>query len=287
MKLALGSAQFGMRYGAFNDQGQPAHDTVRALLDEAWHGGIDLIDTASAYGDSEQVLGVLAASDRFALVTKVPPLVEPDQLAMLNRTFHESLTRLQTERVRGLLIHRAADLAGPQGSAIWRAMEALQEVGLVSRIGFSAYGAEEAMALLERYSVGIIQLPFNVFDHRHLDAKVLDYCMRCGVEVHVRSAFLQGFALANPARLTGHLAASRTTLKRFQARCREFGMTPLEGALRHVLDIDAIDRVIVGVDSTAQLHEILQAANGPALPEGAWADLQSGDPDLLDPSRWQ
>lgn len=286
MKLALGSAQLGMSYGAFNRAGQPSNEAVRDVLAQAAAGGIDLIDTASAYGTSEQVLGELGASDRFAIVTKVPALTNADPLRMLDQTFRQSLAHLRSSSVYGLLLHRAADLLGGDGPAIWRTMEGLREAGLVGRIGFSGYEPAEALELLNRYPVDIVQLPLNVFDHRHVDAGVLERCDLLGVEVHVRSAFLQGFALADLNGLDSHLAAWRGVLEAFRARCYQLALTPLEGALRHIIDLPAIDRVVVGVDSAEQLQEILRAAVGPALPADAWTGLQCDDRDLLDPSRW-
>lgn len=286
MKLALGSVQFGMRYGAFNRAGQPALAAVRDVLDMAAAAGIGLIDTASAYGDSEAVLGRLAAPARFGIITKVPPLDGDDPVARLEQAFRQSLARLGAGQVQGLLLHRAGDLLGPAGDAIWQAMQHLRAAGLVGQIGVSGYGPDEMLTVLDRYPVGLVQLPFNVFDHRHRDAGVLARCARDGVMVHTRSAFLQGFALADPDRLEGHLAGWRPLLQAFRARCDALGLTPLQAALRHVLDQAEVGHVVIGVDDVAQLRAIIAAAAQPLLPADALAGLQSADAALIDPSRW-
>lgn len=286
MKLALGAVQFGMRYGAFNAAGQPPAEAVAAILDLAEAAGIMTVDTARTYGESEQMLGSLAAAERFSIVTKVPALDADEPLAMLEAAFAKSLTSLRTDRVHALLLHRATDLLGPHGSVIWRAMGQLKAAGLVEKIGFSVYGPEEALTLLDRYPVEIVQLPFNIFDHRHVDAGVMARCAANGVIVHTRSAFLQGFALTEPAELQGHLATWRSTLDDFQARCRSLGLSPLQGALRHVLDHAEVDQVVVGVDDVTQLRSILAAASHPSVPEDAWLGLQCDDPALIDPSYW-
>ena len=286
MKLALGSVQFGMRYGAFNAAGQPSAKAVAAILDLARSAGVTTIDTARAYGESEKMLGSLAAAERFAIVTKVPPLDDDDPVAMLEETFVKSLRSLRTDRVHALLLHRGADLLGSRGSTIWQALARLQTAGLVEKIGFSGYGHDETLTLLDRYPVEIVQLPLNIFDHRHLDAGVLARCAANGVIVHTRSVFLQGFALAQPEELHGHLATWRSKLEDFQTRCRLLGLSPLQGALRHVLDYAAVNQVVVGVDDVTQLKSILAAASHPPLPGDAWLGLQCDDPALIDPSRW-
>lgn len=286
MKLALGTVQFGMKYGAFNCEGQVSSDEVRAILGLAQRAGIDLLDTAHAYGSSEAVLGEAGAGNNFRLVTKIPPLNGVDPAAQVEAMFASSLERLQVGKVYGLMLHRAEDLAGAQGAAVWRALERLRDQGLVDRIGFSAYGPEEAMSLLRRFPVELIQVPLNVFDRRHLEAGTLAHCHQRGVEVHVRSVFLQGFALSEPEQLSAYLAQWRDVLAAFRGCAAELGLSPLQAALRFSLDAVGVERVVVGVDRAEQLAQILEAAKGDPLPMSAWTGLGSQDLGLIEPSRW-
>lgn len=287
MKIAIGTVQFGLAYGAFNSAGQVPEAEVSEILDLAQAEGVRVLDTAHAYGNSEAVLGELKAGARFSIVTKVPALTASDPATQVRQLFSQSLERLRVDKVHGLLLHRAADLLGEQGSAVWRALEELRNSGQVGRIGFSAYGSDEALALLQRYPVQLIQLPLNVFDTRHHDSGVLDLCSARGIEVHVRSVFLQGFALGDPRLLDGHLSAWRDLLLRFRGRCVDLGLTPLQAALRYAMQLPQVNQVVVGVDRREQLVEILQAAQGAALPPGALEDLACTDLDLIDPSRWK
>ncbi|MDZ7809365.1 MAG: aldo/keto reductase [Arhodomonas sp.] len=72
MKLALGTVQFGLDYGVANASGQVPVDEVRRILALARESGVDTLDTAAAYGESEAVLGAAGAGD-FRLVTKISP----------------------------------------------------------------------------------------------------------------------------------------------------------------------------------------------------------------------
>ena len=57
MKLAIGTAQFGMDYGLSNKYGKSEKYEVSKILQYAHSQGIDVIDTAPSYGDSENILG--------------------------------------------------------------------------------------------------------------------------------------------------------------------------------------------------------------------------------------
>ena len=287
MKIAVGTVQFGLAYGAFNQVGQVSVTEVRQILELAKTAGVSLLDTANAYGNSEAVLGEVAAGDYFRLVTKIPALVGVDPVNQIRKFFSESLLRLRVNKVHGLLLHRAADLVGPNGAALWRLLEELRDSGKINKIGFSAYGPEEAKAVMEQYPVQLIQLPANVFDTRHLDAGVLDICHSQGIEVHVRSVFLQGFILSNPEYLSGHLSAWRDLLSKFQTRCIEMGVSPLQAALQYIMDLPQVDQVIVGVDRCSQLTEILQASKSIPLSHTNMCDFASKDLQLIDPSKWQ
>jgi aryl-alcohol dehydrogenase-like predicted oxidoreductase len=111
-------------------------------------------------------------------------------------------------------------------------------------------------------------------------------CREKGVEVHVRSAFLQGFALSRPEDLRGDLRSFAGLLVRFRRRCDELGVTPLEGALGYALGLSQVDQVVVGVDGCEQFAGILAAADAPALPRDAFCGLSCDSLELIEPRRW-
>ena len=71
MKIALGSAQFGLSYGVANVYGKVASDEIAKIRDVAFANNIDTLDTAIAYGDSEVALGLVGV-DHLKVVTKLP-----------------------------------------------------------------------------------------------------------------------------------------------------------------------------------------------------------------------
>ncbi|HTU12661.1 MAG TPA: aldo/keto reductase [Allosphingosinicella sp.] len=284
MKLALGTVQFGLDYGAFNTAGRPGEAMVAACLDRAEEAGIDTLDTARAYGESEAVLGRLGAARRFRVVTKVARLDGAGPDAVL-ASVEASLTALGADQLDALMMHDAADLAGPGGDAVWAVLERLRAEDVIAAAGVSVYTPDEAVTLAGRYPIGIVQAPCSVFDQRMRTSGAFAALQARGVEIHVRSVFLQGFALADPAALPAALARHRPLLERFRAGADAAGFTPLRLALAAVLAEPAIDRVVVGVDGPDQLEEIIAAAES-ALPELDPDLYASDDLGLINPSLW-
>jgi len=94
-RLALGTAQFGLPYGIANQAGQVSRKDVSAMLQRAASNGIDTLDTAIAYGESEVALGQ-AGTQGFKLVTKLPALPDDrlDVISWVMEQVDASFTRL-------------------------------------------------------------------------------------------------------------------------------------------------------------------------------------------------
>lgn len=285
-RIALGTAQLGLPYGVANRTGQVSEADARAMLARARAAGVDTLDTAVAYGTSEAVLGRIGVA-AFRVVTKLPGLPEgtADVAAWVRDTMAGSLRRLGVGSVHAVLLHRPADLLGPRGAELHRALRALREDGLAARLGVSIYGPAELDVLWPREGLDLVQAPFNVLDRRLAESGWLERLAGAGVEVHARSAFLQGLLLMTPAEVPPGLARFRPTLDAWAAFLAEARVPALAACLSFVLSHAAVARVVVGADGVAQLEEILRAADAPAAPVPA--RLRSDDPDLIDPSRWK
>ena len=111
MKLALGTAQFGLDYGLSNTSGQVKIPEVKSILEEAKKYNIDTLDTAIAYGNSESVLGEIGV-DKFNVVTKLPPIPKDisDIDLWVNNQVKSSFKKMHVNSVSGLLLHKSSDL---------------------------------------------------------------------------------------------------------------------------------------------------------------------------------
>jgi len=290
MKLGLGTVQFGMDYGVTNTDGRVSLAEVSAILDEARRMGVDVLDTASNYGDSERALGrLISHDDNFRIVTKTPdwrgdPPANPG--ALLEAAFERSLVRLNRPDVDGLLVHCADDLLSERGVKVWSAMERLRKRGLVGRLGISVYTGTQIDRVLSEFRPDIIQLPINVFDQRLNRTGHIDRIHSAGIEIHARSMFLQGVLLAKPEGLPVHLERLQAPLRRFQLIAEAAKLTPIEATLLFARSLE-FDVVIVGVTTADQLKAITGAMESEPAKTIEWSDLAVYDENLIDPRMWE
>jgi aryl-alcohol dehydrogenase-like predicted oxidoreductase len=283
--LALGTVQFGLDYGIANQRGRIPDAEARQILDRARLAGIDVLDTAIAYGDSELRLGVLGTAG-WQVVSKLPELPEacPDILTWVRGAVEGSLQRLRRRRLSGLLLHRPRQLLEAGGERLYDALVRVKQEGLVDRIGMSIYDPAELEAFHGRHRLDIVQAPFSILDRRLANTGWLRRLADQGVEVHVRSVFLQGLLLMPPGRRPKRFDRWAALWSRWDAWLRDNHLTPLQACLRYALSFPEISRVIVGVDIVDQLEEILEAAEGslPPVPR----ELDVDDLLLINPSNW-
>jgi aryl-alcohol dehydrogenase-like predicted oxidoreductase len=286
MKLALGTVQFGLKYGVANTHGRVTEKEAKDLLSLAKRAEIDTLDTAIAYGDSESILGNLGVTD-WKVITKLPfmPDVVSDVRAWVFQNVHESLSRLNSKRLYGLMLHSPMQLLEPQGQALFYALETLKAEGLVEKTGVSVYDVAELAQLFEHYSLDLVQAPLNILDRRLMDSGWADRLKSAGVELHVRSAFLQGLLLMPPQDRPKKFSRWSQVWEVWDAWLLESECSPLQASLRYLHGLPAVDRVVVGVDTSVQLQEILSALRGGDLRELPKFDWM-GDDRLLNPARW-
>ena len=283
-RLALGTAQFGMSYGVTNRTGQVTTDEAARILDDARHAGIDTLDTAMAYGESEQRLGDIGVAG-WRVFTKLGDAPRDHPVGWVRAAVTASLDRLGIDRLAGLLLHRSQVLTGTQGRDVWKELTVLQDEGVIDRIGVSIYDPDELAALAAEYPLDVVQAPFNILDRRLATSGWLDRLHADGTEVHTRSAYLQGLLLLRPDALPTAFAAWRPLWQRWHDWLSGSGHSALDACISFALAHPQIDRVVIGVENTKQLGEAVAAAamtiNG--LPD----DLASTDLDLISPVRWR
>ena len=126
-KLALGSAQFGLKYGIANLEGQIKFTEVKKILELAKNSNIDLIDTAISYGNSEKIIGDTCVKD-FKFVSKLPALPKDctDINLWVEKHVRSSLMRLGTSSLYGLLVHRSENFLGDSGKKLIKALSAIK-----------------------------------------------------------------------------------------------------------------------------------------------------------------
>lgn len=246
-KIGIGTVQFGMDYGISNRTGQVTSDEVFSILKTAHELGVNLLDTSIGYGNSENELGKNDCS-KFKIVSKY---LDSKTYGSISSQIKTSLSHLKVTKIYGYLAHNPKSLI--ENPNEWEELLNLKKNGIVQKIGYSLYTNSELELLLSlNMFPDIIQVPFNYFDNRFEDN--LLFLKSKGCEIHTRSTFLQGLFFLQKHELGVFFDEVISKILNLQTS------NTLSGdLLKHVIEKDYIDFVIIGVQNTKQLIENLNS----------------------------
>lgn len=296
MKLCLGTVQFGLDYG-IQGNGRIKKEAIFEMISFAVNNGIEIFDTASVYGDAEKVLGEYIRTypdmaERIGIVSKLKPdaLVGNDsniwaEIALTNAK--ESLERLGIKKLFAYLFHNASFIFNEDAV---NALDEVKKSGIAERIGVSIYTSSEAMKALEYSCIGVIQIPYNLFDHRLDKCGFFQKAKDQGVLVFARSSLLQGLLMMDPYNLPDRVLFSKVYLDKFHDLCDKYECPPLRTAIGYVGCKPGIDYVVFGVDNIDQLKEYVDMKNN-KLSEDMLKDINrtfdTVEEKLVNPVLWK
>ena len=275
-RLMLGTVQFGLEYGIANVSGKPSFDRVCDILRAAYEGGVTALDTAAAYGTSEEVVGCalerLGLQDAMTVVSKVPQLEaanDAEAERLIEQTLLRSLARLRLERLAVCLLHREDDL---------RFLPVLEKMVGKGLIGGAGVSLDSDRFLAQAAAARFIQLPYNILERRF--EPFWPVAQQNKIHLFSRSVYLQGLLLMPEEKIRPGLAEVIPVRRRLEGIARETGCTMAELCMRYVLSNPAISSVLTGVDTVEQVQENLRlAALGP-LPADVLGRVRECVPDL-------
>jgi aryl-alcohol dehydrogenase-like predicted oxidoreductase len=289
--LALGTVQLGKDYGVANRTGAPGPEQAREILEEAVRAGVECLDTAPNYGESQRIIGRFLRRHRARepwLITKVPTgqVREGDPYPQAREILDQARAEADWRRPPGFILQYGPDARSRPG--LLPALVRLKEEGLAGEVGLSAYGPEDVETFLATPGLGLLQAPFNLMDQRL--APYLPELSHRGSVVMARSVYLQGLFFLDPDRLPPFLAQARGRLLALRELCAELGRGPAELALAAVRDTPGLTSLVVGVESREQLRRNLELMRAPPLPadqrERVLAAMAGAPAEVINPVLW-
>ena len=282
-RIVLGGAQLGLPYGILNGGETLSREEVARILDTAAGHGIDAIDTAIAYGQSELVIGE-TAQNRFKIISKLPPI--PSDVSNVSQWVRTqvdaSLSRLKCSSLDALLLHRSQDLTDAHGAELYAAISSLKVEKIIQRFGVSIYAPNELTGIIGTFDIDVVQAPLNVFDRRILG--VIDQLTALNIEVHVRSVFLQGVLIAKPENRPQRFQPWSEHFMRFDEWVLSTGLSAMACCLGFALQQSGVSKLVIGTTGPESLTEIMTSI--PNMKLEVPADLQSSSEQLIDPRVW-
>lgn len=241
--VGLGTVKLGRNQGTKYPKVYPLpdDDACAALLDKAVLLGVNLLDTAPAYGVSEARLGALLKGRRneWVLFTKAGEEFEDGVSRFdfsppaIRASVERSLTRLRTDRLDGVLLHSDGIIETlPARDEAMGELRRLQKQGKIRAVGASTKTAAGGMWAVD--TCDVVMLTLN--PREASDAPAIAHAAEMGVGVLVKKALD-----------SGHLAAGPRT-------------DPVEHAHRFVFSHRGVSSVVVGTTNPAHLEDNVRAA---------------------------
>ena len=294
--LSLGTVQLGMDYGIHNASGKPSLETSFRILDTAMDEGINTLDTAAGYGNSEEVIGAwlktVPEDKRPFIVTKAAKLDHSSLEALradLKRRVQSSKERLGLSRLPMLMLHNCEDYLCDIEN-IKTVFAELKASGDILYSGISAYSNHD-YGQLAASGFDAVQIPVNIFDWGQLENGGLQKLKDSGMMVFVRSVYLQGLVFQDPETLPARMSFCKETLVKFRALCDKYQLSPAILALSYALSLPGVSSLVLGSDTVEQVRQNAQLLKetvtlSPAQMAEIRENFLNTDIKVLNPGLW-
>jgi aryl-alcohol dehydrogenase-like predicted oxidoreductase len=262
-KLTLGTVQLGMQYGITNTKPVPTLEQSIEILKFAYDHGILQFDTASAYGNAEEVLGNFLKSpavdkSKVTVITKLIPISDASENAAkeTSESIERSFKKLQISNLDYLLFHRWQNRKNPK---IWDVVKNYKSQ--IKKIGVSVLDYQEFEEALQDAEVQFIQVPCNILDWRMNNTKINHLIeSRTDLVIQARSALLQGI-LSDTATVAPSIKGLKineihTQLDLFVRKYQRLGRVDL--CYAYLAGLKWINNIVFGIDSIEQLKSNIE-----------------------------
>ena len=260
--FSLGTVQLGMTYGLGDDKAKPPEETAFSILDTAMEHGIDNLDTANNYGDSEAVIGRWLRKRKEEkqslpwIVTKVGPFKKGSFDILRDDILYQTegcLKNLGVETLDCLMVHNFEDYE-ENPDDIRKVFEEMKEKNMCKYTALSAYSHHD-YGLIAESGFDATQIPLNVFDWSQIDNGGIEKIAKSDMMIFVRSVFLQGLVFKTPETVDPRMDFCVSYLKKYLDLCNEFELKPDVLALSFVLSLPGVTTAVMGCDNVKQVKD--------------------------------
>jgi aryl-alcohol dehydrogenase-like predicted oxidoreductase len=283
MKLVIGSAQLGMNYGLFNNK-KISRNEFKKIEKLVLRSNINFIDTATSYGNSENIIGN-SRLKKLHIITKIK-LPRKKNIHIKNwvsKEISRSLIKLKINKIYGVLIHNYKDLLGKNGKNYLFSLQELKRKKIIKKIGISVYSPQEIKKIWKFWKPDIIQAPFNPLDNRILVSGWINILKKFKVKIFVRSIFLQGLLINDNSSFIIN-KNSKILLNKFKNWCYKNNVPLLQACIHFIKQFKKIDYLVVGFNNYNELKEIIDVFKKKLIiiPR----KFSTNKINLIDPRKW-
>ena len=262
--LCIGTVQFGKNYGITNKNGKINFVDAKAIFSKMLEKDLKFIDTAQSYGDSEKIIGeTLLNKNNFKIISKInPEFIYDKNIKSLkkywDKIFDKTLFNLKIKKLEGLLLHSPRGLTKYQKLTLQEWLYEKKQENKVNKVGISIYEKSD----LNEFNlslIDIIQLPLSIYDQRMINNGCIEFLNSRGIEIYVRSIFLQGLILNGTSAWPKWVSKKDlNNHKKFLYFLKNENISPLIASLAYVKFSLHINKIVVGISSFDEFNQILE-----------------------------
>tara|TARA_B110000037_G_scaffold156519_1_gene176582 strand:- start:2431 stop:3291 length:861 start_codon:yes stop_codon:yes gene_type:complete len=278
-RLVIGSANFTKKYGA--DSIKINHKEKKKILNLAQKNGIYKIDTAKSYLVDKNIFKNI--DKKFRFFTKVIPDSRWISLEYCQKQLEDHFKIFNNHKVETLLFHDIKPLLIKNGSEIFKNLELLKKKKYFQKIGLSIYNTNYLDKIVSNYNFDVIQCPYNVLDKRILTTGWFEKLKGLGIEIHIRSIFLQGLLVNKNVYNKNYFKNWKNFFFEWFKNLENNNITPIDYCLSDLLNYD-FDKIIIGINNSKNLKEII---NFKTIDKNKMINFKISDTKLIDPRNWK
>lgn len=258
MKLILGGAQLGSKYGVSNNRnGINKKDLIKIFKSKKIS---KIVDTAYNYKNSINVIKKYQKKFGLKVILKID--VGKKTYSELNflKKIDSSFKKFKTNYIYCVMIHDTKNffrLSKKKRDIILNKFKILKRKKKISKIGFSIYNQKELKKLKTIKDLDIIQLPINIFDQEFVREKNLSCFKRKKIEIHARSIFLQGLIFLGHEKIRKILKKKPIGLKRFYDDYKNSKQRMFH-CINFIKNQRNVDKCVIGVTSYDEFKEVIK-----------------------------
>lgn len=262
-EIGFGAVEIGTEYG-IQVAGRPnrptTEDAIR-IVHRALDLGVNAIDTARAYGDSEQILGqaLQGRRDSVVLMSKAaaidPELTGDAVTSFMDDSIETSLRLLATDVIDVYQLH-SPPAEQLRRSDVLDQLERYRKAGKVRFLGATVYTEEEAFAAIDDPRIDVLQIAYSMLDSSMND-RVIPAAAKSGVGLVARSVLHRGVLTEKGGRGSAEERRLHQAAAGFDFLFDDQTQSLHHAALRFVLSNQDIHCAILGMDSVEQVEENL------------------------------
>lgn len=275
----IGSANFTQRYGA--DSTKIKSNEIKKILNLAKKNNIYQIDTAEAYINKKDVFKNV--DKKFKFSTKILPNSKWVSLEFCQKELERHFKSLNNNKIETILFHDVKILFTKIGFKIFRNLEILKKKKYFQKIGLSIYDTECLSYINTSYDLDVIQCPYNILDRRIFTSGWYDKLKSKGIEIHIRSIFLQGLLVNKLVYKKKYFEKWKKKFSGWFIWLENNNISPIDYCFSDLLNYD-FDKIIIGINNSKNLEEVI---NFRTINKNKMINFSVSDKKLIDPRNWK